>query len=401
MNLASSWNLDAISPEVLPPMEARGRLRVLCLIMKFTGLRSFGLEMERYLATRDDVEAVHVTFDPAIAFKAMALGVPLLGRFDLDSVRGVLLWKLQLSRWLRRGGPLDLRRFDAVLCTSQYMAMAPVAVRGEGGPRVLAYMDATGMNNRRLGWSEDVGDRLLVRLERRLLARCDLVACASRWARDSCVADYGLDPARVLLVPPTAAVVEPIPRAPGPTRIIFIGNSFERKGGARLLAWHQERWADTIELHIVSSRVTPDRARRGVVWHGGVERQRLITELVPSMDAFVMPTTLDQSCWPAVEAQMAGVPCVVSRTGGIDDLVEHGVTGFLHEADDDRGFIASIERLRDDAGLRASMGHAARERAMRLYTREAVFGPVIDALRSRASVITEPKPLPAHAGALT
>ena len=62
-----------------------------------------------------------------------------------------------------------------------------------------------------------------------------------------------------------------------------------------------------------------------------------------------------------IEAMACGVPVVASRVPGWNEVVEHGVTGFLRRTP--TGFVESLTELVSDATLRTSMGLRARKRA--------------------------------------
>lgn len=75
------------------------------------------------------------------------------------------------------------------------------------------------------------------RLERRTIARADLLLYPSDWAAEFAIKDYGADPARVHVIP-WGANLEGAPdrasvlgrRKPGPCRLLFIGASWAEKG---------------------------------------------------------------------------------------------------------------------------------------------------------------------------
>jgi glycosyltransferase involved in cell wall biosynthesis len=76
----------------------------------------------------------------------------------------------------------------------------------------------------------------------------------------------------------------------------------------------------------------------------------------------------DLCVWPAVneaygmallEAQAAGVPVVSCATRGVPDVVEHGSTGLLAPAGDERALAGLVRELLLDEGKRARMGAAA------------------------------------------
>lgn len=59
-----------------------------------------------------------------------------------------------------------------------------------------------------------------------------------------------------------------------------------------------------------------------------------------------------------IEAAAAGLPTVAMNVGGVSEIVEHGVTGYL--ADSESELAEVITRLVDDADLRTSLGQQAR-----------------------------------------
>src|SRR5947209_18230931 len=103
-------------------------------------------------------------------------------------------------------------------------------------------------------------------------------------------------------------------------------------------------------------------------------------------------TTLFRSGLPlcVIEAMAHGRPVVASRVGGIPDLVEDGVTGFLVAPGDVEGLRHALERLLADPGLRRRMGRAGRERIVERCSLESVTAATLDAYGS-----TEPRALPA------
>ena len=72
------------------------------------------------------------------------------------------------------------------------------------------------------------------------------------------------------------------------------------------------------------------------------------------------------------EAQASGLPCVIINQGGITDLVDHGVNGFICR-DDPQAFAGAARKLRDDPDLRRRMSINARHTAER-NPWEAIMG---------------------------
>ena len=96
-----------------------------------------------------------------------------------------------------------------------------------------------------------------------------------------------------------------------------------------------------------------------------------------SADVFVFPSATETFGQVVREAMASGLPVVGLRAGGVQDLVQSGVTGFLAEPMDPADFIAAVRRLVEDAPLRERFGRAARRQA-EFYTWPAVFDDLLD-----------------------
>jgi glycosyltransferase involved in cell wall biosynthesis len=71
-----------------------------------------------------------------------------------------------------------------------------------------------------------------------------------------------------------------------------------------------------------------------------------------------------------MEAMASGLPVVACKAGGIADLVEHGVTGWLDSDGDYEGLATHVLELLEDDALRARAGRAARARAVSRFALE-------------------------------
>ena len=76
-------------------------------------------------------------------------------------------------------------------------------------------------------------------------------------------------------------------------------------------------------------------------------------------DVFLLPSAQESFGMAALEAMACEVPVVASRVGGLPEVIEDGVTGFLCDVDDPLAMAAQTDRLLRDAALRARIGRAA------------------------------------------
>lgn len=70
----------------------------------------------------------------------------------------------------------------------------------------------------------------------------------------------------------------------------------------------------------------------------------------------------------AIEAMASGTPVVASRVGGLPEVVQDGVTGFLVEPGDVEGLRERLSQLLSDPGLASRLGGNARELVMDRFT---------------------------------
>jgi N-acetyl-alpha-D-glucosaminyl L-malate synthase BshA len=78
--------------------------------------------------------------------------------------------------------------------------------------------------------------------------------------------------------------------------------------------------------------------------------QDQVVPLLSVSDLFVLPSAQESFGLAALEAMACEVPVIASRVGGLPEVVEDGVSGFLREPDDIEGMAdAALSLLRDPA----------------------------------------------------
>ncbi|RKZ69916.1 MAG: hypothetical protein DRR19_33705 [Candidatus Parabeggiatoa sp. nov. 1] len=85
------------------------------------------------------------------------------------------------------------------------------------------------------------------------------------------------------------------------------------------------------------------------------------------MAIYVAASRLESFGVAILEASACGLPVVVSRVGGLPEVVEEGVTGLLAEKDNVEQFATALLKLVQNQTLRENMGQAGRQMVIEKY----------------------------------
>lgn len=246
-------------------------------------------------------------------------------------------------------------------------------------------------------------DRLvrgLVRLRNRVLVRAEAFVAMSRLIEDEFVAagaprdrvhriPHGVDTTR--FAPADDARRAERRRAlglePGDLVVAWTGRLLRGKGlealldafaalagkeprARLLLVGSGEGQSLSVEAEIRARAGAPPLAGR-VVMPGRLDA---VEDALGAADVFAFPSEFEALGLSLVEAAACGLPAVASRTGGIVDVVEDGVTGLLFPPGEPAALERALAELLADPGRRAAMGEAARERACREFDARLSLG---------------------------
>jgi L-malate glycosyltransferase len=95
-----------------------------------------------------------------------------------------------------------------------------------------------------------------------------------------------------------------------------------------------------------------------------------IADLLVTADIFVFASRGDTSGRSVIEAMAMKKPVIAVEAGGVPELFVDHVSGMLVPLNDISALAQAIIQLIDNPGLRESLGRAARERVLRLFTIE-------------------------------
>jgi N-acetyl-alpha-D-glucosaminyl L-malate synthase BshA len=100
--------------------------------------------------------------------------------------------------------------------------------------------------------------------------------------------------------------------------------------------------------------------------------QELVIPLLSAADLFLLPSAQESFGLAALEAMACEVPVVASNVGGLPEVIEHGVSGFLHPPDDLDAMAASAVSVLRDHELHSRVATAALARVRREFCAEKI-----------------------------
>ena len=102
-------------------------------------------------------------------------------------------------------------------------------------------------------------------------------------------------------------------------------------------------------------------------------KQDHMERLIPHTDALHLPSEIEAFGLAALEAMACGVPPVATRSGGVSDLITHGVDGFMEEVGNHHAQARRLLQLLTDETLHSQMAAAARHSAVTRFSTELVI----------------------------
>ncbi len=326
---------------------------------------------------------------PRLGRRAFSASVPVLGdRWDADlqPLRIQLAASALVRRHLRDEALPDVLHVythNVALLSADLLRRQPTVVSLDATNTQNAYR----LPQRRPSAVTPIALKPVAALERRVYAAATLVVSHSAWAASSLRDDYGVDSARIRIIPFGIVVPPAVERPPtGDLPLItFIGRSLERKGGRRLLDVWRRHLRGRARLALVTH--DPVAPEEGLEVHGDIrpgdgQAERLLAR----SDLFVFPTELDTFGYAAIEAMAASLPVVATRTAALPEVVADGETGLLVEVGDDGALRVAIDSLLADPARRVAMGAAGRRRVLERFDARVTTPALVAVLREAADL---------------
>ena len=127
----------------------------------------------------------------------------------------------------------------------------------------------------------------------------------------------------------------------------------------------------------------PDRERLEKVFAGtptvftGYLRGAELAAAYASGDVFAFTGAEETYGNVVAEAMASGLPIVAPKSGGVVDLVDEGVTGYLYPSEDSRALLKRVKQLTGDLDKAKKMGKTGQKKAEQ-YAWEATLDPLLE-----------------------
>ena len=112
-----------------------------------------------------------------------------------------------------------------------------------------------------------------------------------------------------------------------------------------------------------------------------------VPQLLAQAAVFVLCSRYEGLPLSIIEAMCAGLPIVATNVGGVRELVEEGVNGFLVPAGNQAALTDRLDRLQSDTELRVRMGLASRARYLSSFGVTHMAAAVADRYRGMLGTV--------------
>lgn len=190
---------------------------------------------------------------------------------------------------------------------------------------------------------------------------------------------HGIDPTQ-----PYAVFVGRITRQKGVVYLLEAARSFDRELSLVLCAGEP----DTPEMAQQARELVNELRSRGarLIWIEKMLPRSAVIQILSHARVFVCPSVYEPFGIVNVEAMSCGIPVVASAVGGIPEIVDEGVTGYLVQYETDgslagtpkhpEAFAAElanrVNRLARNPALARQMGEAGRRRVLERFSWAAI-----------------------------
>ena len=172
--------------------------------------------------------------------------------------------------------------------------------------------------------------------------------------------------------------------------LIFVGRHDRQKGLDLLLDIFTTASLNDVHLHVIGAPVvsgkhpTADLARASnITFYGWIDRD-VVSQMICSADALIMPSRWEGFGLTALEAMRLGKPVIASRRGALSEIIEDGRTGLHFNLEAPSELITILRNL--DRDFLRRLGDNGQQEFLRSFSSERMNREIVDLYRSLVGV---------------
>jgi len=246
------------------------------------------------------------------------------------------------------------------------------------------------LRNCEANWFKSLGYALrnyIARMRRYFLDNVSIYYAQTEFQRTRLIQE-GFPEDRICVIPNMVASKE-VETAKDPGQYVgFVGRISPEKGIDTLI--EAARACPDIQFKAAGSyNRVPDivtKAPHNFNFRGHLDKEPLDKFYVNSR--IIVLCSICYEGFPSVllEAMLHGKPVISSRIGGLPEIVDEGVTGFLFEPGNAQDLAQKIRYLWNSPDLCRQMGRACREKVLREYSPDAYYRRLMSAYKSAIEI---------------
>ncbi|MFE9694601.1 glycosyltransferase family 4 protein [Micromonospora sp. NPDC005806] len=306
----------------------------------------------------------------------------------------LLAWTMAFNHTLTRAAlrAAESGGYDVIHAHDWLVAHTAMTLREHLDVPLVSTIHATEAG-RHQGWLPEEMNRTIHGVEHWLAAESGRVIVCSGYMRDEVTALFGVPAGRVDVVPngvephrwrvPATAIAAARARFAGDGPLVsFAGRLVYEKGVQHLLAGLPRLRERHPGLRAVVVGDGPYKATLEAEVHrlglggtvsmpgflGGTD----LPAVMAASDCFAVPSIYEPFGMVALEGAAAGAPLAVSRTGGLAEIVEPGVTGMTFAPQDPDGLTEAVHALLSDRERARALARRARAMVHEQYGWSAI-----------------------------
>lgn len=216
-------------------------------------------------------------------------------------------------------------------------------------------------------------------VEKAMAGLTDQIICVSNYDLNLACRNWVASPSQLSVVH-NAAGPSPLPETsfgatPDELKVVMVARFQEPKQQPLLIAAFQEMdLPQPASLWLVGDGPLMEEARAAVRDDRAPVRflgaRKDVPEILSECQVFVLLSGYEGLPISILEAMSAGLPVIASAVGGVPELVEHGVTGYLIPPGETKALGTTLGQLIADPGLRRRLGDAGRRAWQERFTLE-------------------------------